>query len=122
MKDESNASGHPGPGVGEAVQQQGEGGSSAEALSAGGQAASGHRLAGAALGPTALTDGERKAFRMGVLAAGAVYADAACAGGHNPRTPYKCGCYERLQNVRIAIAARGIDCEAPEFWPTRGEE
>lgn len=58
----------------------------------------------------ALTAGESKAYRMGVLAAGAIYADAAdlC-------------CRERIENLRIAIAGRSVACEAPTHWPTRGE-
>jgi hypothetical protein len=50
---------------------------------------------------------------MGVLAAGAIYADA-CDD--------KCGCRERVENLRIAIAGRSVACEAPECWPTRGGE
>lgn len=46
---------------------------------------------------------------MGVLAAGAIYADAMCER-----------CKPRVGNLRIAIAARSVACEAPEFWPTRG--
>jgi hypothetical protein len=46
---------------------------------------------------------------MGVLAAGAIFADAACAK-----------CRPRVENLRIAIAARSVACEPPEFWPQRG--
>jgi hypothetical protein len=46
---------------------------------------------------------------MGVLAASGFYIDVACER-----------CRSRLQNVRIGIAALGVECEAPEFWPTRG--
>lgn len=63
-----------------------------------------------ALAPAPLTDGERKAFRMGALAAGAVYIDA-----------IRCErCRERVSNLRIAIAAKSVECEAPGFWPQRG--
>jgi hypothetical protein len=60
--------------------------------------------------PREFTESERTAFRMGVLAAGAVYADAVD----------EC-CRERAQNLRIAIAGRLVDCDAPAFWPDRGE-
>lgn len=59
----------------------------------------------------ALTDGERRAFRMGVLAAGGVFISACEA---------PCGCRERVENLRISIAGRAIECEPPEFWPTGG--
>lgn len=61
--------------------------------------------------PPVLTDGERRAFRIGVLAAGAIYIDAIANAADR----------ERVENLRIAIAARGVACDAPEFWPTRGE-
>lgn len=48
---------------------------------------------------------------MGVLAAGGVFADAA---------KYACGCRERVENLRIAIAGRSVECEAPKEWPQRG--
>lgn len=66
-----------------------------------------------ALSPVALTQQERIAYRMGVshglvLAANALPpGDAELAG--------------RLENLRIAIAARSVDCQPPEFWPERGE-
>ena len=60
--------------------------------------------------PVPLTDGEQKAFRMGALAAGAIFIDA---------TRERCGCHARVENLRIAIAARGVDLRAPEFWPER---
>lgn len=64
----------------------------------------------APVGLRRLTDTELKAYRMGVLAAGAIYIDAVdCAG-----------CRERVENVRIAIAGRSVRCEGPEFWPSRG--
>ena len=48
---------------------------------------------------------------MGALAAGAIFIDAA-----------KCRlCRRDMENLRIAIAGRSVECEAPEFWPTRGE-
>lgn len=28
--------------------------------------------------------------------------------------------WERLERCRIAIAARSIPCEPPQFWPQRG--
>jgi hypothetical protein len=65
-----------------------------------------------ALSPLALTDAEKKAFRMGALAAGAIYADAVSR---------PCGCARKLENLRIAIAGRSVECDAPEFWPERGE-
>lgn len=49
---------------------------------------------------------------MGALAAGAIFIDAAAC----------LRCRERIENLRIAIAGRSIECEAPEFWPTRGGE
>ena len=66
-----------------------------------------------ALSPIALTPFEKKAFRMGVLAAGAIYMDAVSLDR-------ACGCKTRLERLRIAIAARGITIEPPEFWPERG--
>lgn len=58
----------------------------------------------------AWTARERKAFRIGALAAGAIFIDAtACAR-----------CRARAENLRIAIAAHGVECEPPEFWPQRG--
>jgi hypothetical protein len=115
MKDEGNESARSGLGVGAAVQQQNAGGSRARGVGAGGDSTSGHRLAGApgaaesSAAPVALTDGERRAYRMGVLAAGGIFADAACAK-----------CKPRVENLRIAIAGRSVECEAPEFWPARG--
>lgn len=66
-----------------------------------------------ALSPLALTDAEKRAYRMGVLAAGAIYADAASR---------PCGCTRKIENLRIAIGARSVACDAPEFWPERGGE
>lgn len=48
---------------------------------------------------------------MGVLAAGAIYIDA---------LDYGCACRERTENLRIAIAAHGVACDAPVEWPQRG--
>jgi hypothetical protein len=48
---------------------------------------------------------------MGVLAGGAIYLESA---------KYACGCRPRLENLRISIAARRIECEPPKFWPQRG--
>lgn len=66
-----------------------------------------------AVSALALTVAERKAYRMGVLAAGAIFVDALDG---------ECACRERVENLRIAIAGRSVECEAPEFWPTRGGE
>jgi hypothetical protein len=49
---------------------------------------------------------------MGLLAAGAVFI---------PACEESCGCRERVENLRIAIAARGVEIPEPEFWPERGE-
>lgn len=61
----------------------------------------------------ALTPGEQKAYRMGALAAGAEFAAAANT---------KCGCRSRIENLRIAFAARGVALDAPTHWPQRGGE
>lgn len=110
MKNEGNIRGHSGPGVGEAVRQQGAGSTRTEGFGAGGGSAAGDLLAREVVGPAALTEHERRAFRMGVLAAGAIFIDAVkCAS-----------CRERVENLRIAIAGRLVPCDAPEFWPERG--
>lgn len=117
LKDEENDGVHLGLGVGAGVRQQegssegagnqrGRGGSPAGDLLAGETGAAGNSAA-----PALLTEGERKAFRMGVLAAGGIYIDASRFG---------CGCRQRLENLRISIAARGVECEAPGVWPVRG--
>lgn len=75
-------------------------------------AASDAAAAKAAPAPIFLTAGERKAFRMGVLRGVEVAADFVRVGDGVVA--------ERMELCRIAIAARGIDCEAPQFWPQRG--
>ncbi len=96
--------------VGRGESREGEAGSSH--LDRGARAAGDSRLRAEAFSPIALTDGERRAFRMGALAAGAIYIDAVGTT--------RCACRSRVENLRIAIAAHGVECEAPEFWPQRG--
>lgn len=60
-----------------------------------------------------LTDGEAKAFRMGVLEGITQALDSAA---------FCSACGARVERLRIAIAARGIDARVPEFWLERGGE
>lgn len=111
-KDEEKGSVHLGPGVGGAVpQHQGSSGGT-EGLTEGSAAASAHLLAGETAGPVRLTPKERIAYRMGVSHGLVLAANALRPGGARLAS--------RLENLRIAIAARSIDCEPPAHWPTRG--
>lgn len=84
----------------------------ASSAAAGESADSGLSGATAEARPPVLTERERQAYRMGVLAAGAIYADAVSRPADR-----RC-----VENLRIAIAGRLVPCEAPERWPTRGDE
>lgn len=60
-----------------------------------------------------LSEGEAKAFRMGVLEG---ITQALDSGVFCDR------CANRVELLRISIAARGIDARVPEFWLDRGGE
>ena len=117
MKDESITRGDSGPGVGAEVRKQESSGTRAGRDAARGGGDVGGLLAGAngaaerSAAPAKLTEGERRAFRMGALAAGAIFI---------PACESPCGCRARVENLRIAIAARGVECDAPSHWPEWG--
>lgn len=62
-------------------------------------------------GPTVLTLGERKAWRMGVM-----HGLDLAARGHAWNSVVRTA----IDELRLRVAARSIDCEAPSCWPQRG--